>query len=78
MSKLSKAQMKAAMDAKDAEIRALKIQVTHARDLTIHHMVNIVCGVIPHDDNCRDTLQSAIDAMREEEYKPVVFMPAHA
>lgn len=78
MSKLTKAQLKAALDAKDAEISALKVQVMHARDLTIHHSIRLLCSIIPHDDNCRNTLVTAVDMLHQLEYSPVVLVPTHA
>lgn len=78
MSKLTKAQLQAALNEKSAEVESLKIQVMHARDLTLHQSIRLICSIVPHDDNCRDTLATAVDMLHAMEYSPVIFAPRHA
>jgi hypothetical protein len=75
MSKQKIDKLVAALAKKDEQINALKIQVMHARDITIHHNIKLLCSIIPHDENCQDILATAIDLLHAEEYKPVI-LPA--
>lgn len=78
MSKALIVQLQAKLDEKDAQIQALKIQIMYTRDATLHHMANMLCTIIPHDENCHDMMVTAVDMLRAEEYKPLVIMPLHA
>jgi hypothetical protein len=78
MSKALIVQLQAKLADKDAQIQALKIQVMHTRDITLHHMTNLLCSIVPHDENCHDMMITAVDMLRAEEYKPLVILHPHA
>jgi hypothetical protein len=77
MSKSKVEKLQRQLAEQEALIQSLKIQVVHARDLTLNHMANMLCTIIPHDDNCRDMMNSALDMIRAHEYTPVIFTPVH-
>ncbi len=78
MSKAKIEQLVAELAKKNAQIDALKIQVMHTRDITIHHHIKLLCSIIPHDENCQDILATAVDMLHAEEYKPVILPALHA